>query len=47
MTTLTARAEATGRRLAPNLMLVGFADDDTLEREELARRMAVRRQNDS
>lgn len=38
MTTLTARAEETGRKTsAPNLMLVGFADDDTLEREELAR----------
>jgi hypothetical protein len=38
VTALAARPEVTGRKTtAPNLMLVGFADDDTLEREELAR----------
>jgi hypothetical protein len=32
-----ARPEVTGRKTtAPNLLLIGYADDDTLEREELA-----------
>jgi hypothetical protein len=38
----TLAPQVTGRKIgrkttAPNLMLVGYADDDTLEREELAR----------
>ncbi len=38
MTALATRPEVTGRKTtAPNLMLIGFSDDDTLEREELAR----------
>jgi hypothetical protein len=38
MPDLAARPEATGRKAAgPNLLLLGYDDDDTLTREELAR----------